>query len=393
MERLRIAVVTPELPSREYPHRGRSVYQTLSHLCNYAELQAFCPLPRYPTRLRPRFDYRKTDLSYSLPGFPARYFEYPAIPVVTRPVNGFMCARYLEPHIRPFKPDVILNFWLYPAGFAALVVGNKLRVPVVVGSIGSDLNAIPDRISRWFTRKTLQGASRVIAKSEELRLRALALGARPATTHVVANGCDENLFAVGDRHSARRNLNIPQTAELIIFVGRMQRGKGVSELLEAVADVLAKRPNLRLVFIGDGPELKPMQENVRTHSLAQCVTFLGPRPPAEVVQWLAAANLLALPSHAEGCPNAVIEALNCGRPVVATRVGALPQLVDSSCGLLVAVGDVAALGDALNTALSSSWDEQSIAKRFRRSWRQVAQEIFAVCEASCSEAHAQCWRN
>src|SRR5215469_10865639 len=133
MGRLRIAVVTPELPNREYPNRGRSVYQTLRHLSDYAELQAFCPLPRYPARLRPRrFDYRVSDLSHSLPEVSARYFEYPALPVVSRPVNGFTCAHYLEPHLRAFQADVILNFLLYPAGFAALSVGRKLQVPVVV---------------------------------------------------------------------------------------------------------------------------------------------------------------------------------------------------------------------------------------------------------------------
>jgi glycosyltransferase involved in cell wall biosynthesis len=380
MGRLRIAVVTPELPSREYPNRGRSVYQTLSHLCDHAEVQAFCPLPRYPAFIHPRFDYRETDLSYSLPGLSTRYFEYPAIPLVTRPVNGFTCAHYLEPHIRTFHADVILNFLLYPAGFAALSVGRKLRIPVVLGSIGSDLTAIPDAVSRWLTRKALHGASSVIAKSKDLRARAVGMGADPSTIHVVENGCDENIFFMRSRETARHELNIPRAVELILFVGRMHHRKGVGELLDAVTALSPKRPNLRLVYIGDGPELKTMQEKVHARGLAHCVEFAGACASGEVARWLAAANLLALPSYSEGCPNAVIEALSCGRPVVATAVGGVPDLVNRACGILIPVGEVDALKDALDTALNTVWNEAAIAEVYRRSWKQVAQETLAICE-------------
>jgi len=392
MGRLRIAVVTPELPNREYPNRGHSVYQTLLHLYDYAELQALCPLPRYPAHFQPRFDYRKSDLSFSLPGVPARYFEYPALPVVTRPVNGSMCAHYLEPYIRAFQADVILNFLLYPAGFAALSVGRTLHIPVVVGSIGSDLNAIPDPVSRWLTRKTLNGASRVIAKSRQLRSRMIEMGVDPGKTHVVANGCDGNLFCLRDRISARRKLNIPANAELIVFAGRMHRRKGIFELLEAAATLSHKRPNLRLVYVGDGPELGVLRERAR--GLTGFVTFAGPCSSVAVAEWLAATNLLVLPSYAEGCPNIILEALSCGRPVVATRVGDIPELVDGSCGILVqAAGDVEALTSAMDSALESVWDEDLIAKRFRRSWGQVAQEVLAICEASLRDTHVRCAAN
>jgi glycosyltransferase involved in cell wall biosynthesis len=102
---------------------------------------------------------------------------------------------------------------------------------------------------------------------------------------------------------------------------------------------------------------------------------------------------LALPSYAEGCPNVILEALNCGRPVVATQVGDIPELVDRSCGLLIPVGDVEALTSAMDSALDSTWDEDLIAKRFRRSWKNVAQEVLAICEASLDDGQARCARN
>lgn len=382
---MKIAVVTPELPNREYPNRGRSVYQTLLRLCEYADLMALCPLPRYPAHLRPRFDYRASDLSYSLPGLPTQYFEYPVFPVVTRPVNGFTCAHYLEPYVGPFHADVILNFWVYPAGYAALKVGRKLGIPVVVGSIGSDLNAIPDALSRWFTRKTLIGAQRVIAKSEQLRRRVMELGGSPEKTHVVGNGCDEAVFQPRDRNAARSELGVASNAELVAFVGRMNRVKGVAELLEAVSSLTRKRKKIQLVYIGDGPEFVAIREKVLNSHLAEHVRLPGACSPADVAKWLAAANVLALPSYMEGCPNAVLEALSCGRPVVASNVGAVPDLIDNSCGVLFPAGSVDGLSAALDEALKAEWDENAIAKRFRRSWQQVAQEIFAICEASLED--------
>ena len=389
MGRLRITVVTPEFPTREFPQRGRSVYQTIRHLCDYADVRAVCPLPRYPVHFRPKFDHRPADLSYSPPDVSALYLEYPAVPGVTRPLNGLMCAHHLEPHLRTIPADLILNFWLYPAGFAALNVGRKLGLPVVVGSLGSDLNSIPDPLSGWLTRKTLTGASRVIAKSEQLRRRAVAMGANPDTIHVVPNGCDEKLFFVRDRESARRDLNVLGSAKLIVFAGRMNRAKGIAELLDAVAVLSLTCPDLLLVYVGDGPHLPAMQEKACDAGLGERVRFVGACSSAEVGKWLAAANLLALPSYAEGCPNVVVEALSCGRPVVATRVGDLPELVDGSCGLLVPPRDVGALRNAFEIALHSVWDEHAIATRFRRSWDLVAQEVLAVCEASLSDARTQ----
>lgn len=380
MARLRIAVVTPEFPTREWPHRGRPAYQTVLQLQKYADVQVFCPLPAYPDWLRPRFDHRGADLDYSPADVPATYFEFAVVPGITRPFNGLACARRLEPLLRTFRPDVILNYWLYPAGFAAVKVGRNLGIPVIVGSIGSDLNAIGDPVSRWLTQKTMKKAALVLTKSQQLRQQAIDMGVEPPKVHVIPNGCDPNLFFVGDRINARFRLNIPAATELIVFVGRMDRSKGIFELLDAFTKLSSVRPNLRLAYVGDGPELAVMQ--AKSHATNDRVCLAGACAAPDVARWLAAANLLALPSYSEGFPNVVVEALNCGRPVVATNVGGIPELVDSRCGLLVPPRQVGALRDALNAALGSFWDEHRIANLCRRSWDQVAREVLVLCETS-----------
>ena len=100
-----------------------------------------------------------------------------------------------------------------------------------------------------------------------------------------------------------------------------------------------------------------------------------------VVQWMNAANVFTLPSYSEGCPNVVIESLSCGRPVVATNVGGVPELIRKDCGIMVPPADSGRLADALHEALSRQWDTEAIARSSSRGWDAVASETWSVCRA------------
>src|SRR5262249_28299937 len=151
----------------------------------------------------PKFDYRGPDLAYCPPGIATRYFEYPAIPGVTRCLNGLVCANYLKAYLREFMPDVVYNFWLYPEGYAAVSAARKLNIASVVCSIGSDLHSIPDPISRWFTQRTMERATLVTTKGEYLRQQAIRMGIHPDKVLNVLNGCDSSVFRPADRKAAR----------------------------------------------------------------------------------------------------------------------------------------------------------------------------------------------
>src|SRR5450631_3750713 len=186
MRPTRITVITPFFPNSEQPYRGNSTYQLVRRLMTFANVNVVCPLPSYPQWLQPRrFDHRQVDLDYTLPDVNVQYVEFPAIPLVTRAVNGKVCARYLLDLIGSLAPDLILNYWLYPQGYAAVEVGTKLGIPTIVGAIGTDLNAIAGPVTRFFTRLTVHRATAVVTKSHHLRLRAIRLGAEPRRVHAV----------------------------------------------------------------------------------------------------------------------------------------------------------------------------------------------------------------
>ena len=99
-----------------------------------------------------------------------------------------------------------------------------------------------------------------------------------------------------------------------------------------------------------------------------------------------ACDVFCLPSHTEGHPNVLVEALACGRPVVATPVGGITEIVDSDNGVFTPVQDARSLAAALHATLSRPWDEVALSRRFARSWEEVARETLAVCEAASRRA-------
>ena len=138
-------------------------------------------------------------------------------------------------------------------------------------------------------------------------------------------------------------------------------------------------PDLRIALVGEGPMRAEL-----TALAAQCgceVAFAGAQPPDEVARWMAASDLVTLPSYSEGHPNVLVEALACGRGVVATPVGGIPEVVDAASGVLVPPRDAHALAEGLRSGLARGWDEAALARRFSRSWTVVAEETLQACEA------------
>jgi glycosyltransferase involved in cell wall biosynthesis len=389
--RLKVTVVTPIFPIPAQPYRGHSEYEIVLALSKHADVNVICPFPRYPRWFRPHFDYRHPDLSYSPAGVSTQYFEYPALPGVTRCINGIVCAKYLEAYFRESPPQVACNFWLYPEGYATVAVARKLGIPSVVCSIGSDLNRSADPVSKWLTGLAMKRATIVVTKSEHLRERAIRMGIDAGKVRTVRNGCNPAVFHLADRSVARAELGVVQGAELVLFVGRLDCAKGILELLEAFTSLANRRPNLRLAYVGDGPEGEQLRRKAADLGLHDRICLVGACLSQKVAQWLTAANVLALPSYREGYPNVVIEALSCGRPIIATDVGGIPELVTESSGILVAPRDSRALASAIEKAMEQNWDEQSISKQFHRSWDEAAGELLGICEQAVQQ-RAEEWR-
>jgi glycosyltransferase involved in cell wall biosynthesis len=198
-------------------------------------------------------------------------------------------------------------------------------------------------LRRWI-RHTLEASSRVIALSPGWAAWVRECAPR-ARVEVVSNPV--RLTSHADPHADRKQAE----AGRILFLGRLDPAKGVDELLQACVMLAARHPGLRLVLGGSG-DLDWVRRRAAELGVANRVETPGWLDAAARDAQLARAWLFCLPSHAEGLPMSVLEAMAAGVPVVATRVGGIPEaLADGERGLLVAPRDARALACAIGRLL------------------------------------------
>jgi glycosyltransferase involved in cell wall biosynthesis len=386
---LKVAVVTAHFPSSAQPTHGRPALETMRILSGKADVQVFYPHPAYPSLLKPRSRiYDAFDPSYKVPGVKVGYYDYPVLPLVSRPFNGQTAARVLLPHVRRFAPDLVFSYVLYPDGYAALRIAQALSVPVIVMGVGSDVHNIGDRFSAMRTRTVLREADFLVAISDDLRKRMVTMGATPEKTAAIVSGCDTTVFRPMDRLEARLKLGMDADVEAVVYIGRMDVRKGLRELVDAAASLHPQRPKLQVYLIGAGPDRPIIESAIQACGAAGYIHTLGECSFDDVAVWMTAADLVTLPSYMEGCPNVVLESLACGRPVVATNVGGIPEIMSDECGRLVPPRDAHALAQALASVLDRTWDANAICEHGGRGWAAVAQELLALFEKVISTQQA-----
>jgi len=264
--------------------------------------------------------------------------------------------------LRTAHYDCMLVSWAYPDGAAVSWLARRLRIPYVLKVHGSDLNVQAEyALRRPQIRYALHHADAVVSVSQALADKAIALGADPSRVHVLYNGVNQALFAPGLRSEARARLGLATTTPLLLYVGNLKASKGCLDLLEAFPAVLALHPSARLIYVGNGPDRDALRARIVALGCQAQVELAGAAAHDVLGDWFRAADLLCLPSHNEGVPNVVLEAMACGTPVVATRVGGIPEVVPDYAGILVPPHDRAALSAALIEASGRRWDPRKIA--------------------------------
>jgi teichuronic acid biosynthesis glycosyltransferase TuaC len=379
---MKILAITPLFPTADEPYRGAAIGRTLEGLNEFSDVRAACVLYRYPPGLRPRH-YR---YHFSPPDTERRHgvvsstVDFPAIPWVTRRLNGASIYRRLRRLVAEDRPDLLLSYWIHPESYAALMLGEEFGIPVVAGARGTDLRQT--ETNRALLRQSALVLSRsqaILCVSGDLARIARDRGAPAGRVHTILNGVDTDIFHIVPQREARERLSIPAQERVVLFVGWLSKLKGAPELLEAFAMLPG---SWTLAMAGEGDLTRELHERAAAMGVASRVKLLGPLPSSEIALWMNAADMLCLPSVTEGCPNVVLEALSCGRPVVATAVGGTPELVDHDSGILIPDNEPAKIAAAIQRAMGQTWDQQLIARKHERGWRQVAKETFEVCQAA-----------
>jgi teichuronic acid biosynthesis glycosyltransferase TuaC len=341
-DRLRVLVLAKDFPSTSRPDAGFFVLRQVQALAALGhEALVVRVVPHAPPWAKKWRYYREIPDDDVVEGVAVRTIRALVAP---RMVGFEYLPLQVDGRLRrlvdEFRPDIVHGHFLIPSGQLAVRYG----LPSVITAHGSDAYdwALRRRGLRRAATEGLERATTVVAVSDFVRASVMALFDRDV--HVVFNGADERVFAPRDRLEARRRLGLANDHFIISFAGLAVAAKGVFDLIEAAAQLHDLRPLLCIA----GPQSTDDR-------LARCsaqrqvdVRTYGTLEDNELACVMAASDVFCLPTYRDGLPVSICEAMLSARPVVATSVGGIPEIVsDSRTGYLVPRGDQGTLAQRL----------------------------------------------
>jgi teichuronic acid biosynthesis glycosyltransferase TuaC len=387
---LRTLLFSTLYPSSVKPSHGIFVETRLRELLRSGgvDTRVIAPVPWFPST-HPRFgDYAKwaaVPRHETWHGIPVLHPRYPLLPKVGMTAAPLALAlAALGPARRlmaqGFDFDLIDAHYFYPDGVAATLLARWLGKPVVVTARGSDLNLIshlrgPGAMIRWAARTADASVGVSAALVEVLR----SWGIDDARLHVFRNGVDLDRFRPLDRAAARTELQI-DGAPLLLSVGNLLELKGHHLVIDALSALLARHPGARLAIVGQGEQRAALEGRARASGVAERVRFVGPVPNERLAAWYSAADLLVLASSREGWANVLLEAMACGTPVVASRVGGTPEVVAApEAGELMVERSAEGIVQAVERLLARGPDRAATRRYAERfGWEDTSQRQLAL---------------
>ena|GEM_PF-887516 len=317
---MKICAVTASFPRYDCTESGIFVYNLIIGISKKHEVHVI-----YPANLKMPPDNSEPFYRHEIP-----------YPFKTRPlaqVHGLelinvlplliSMAREIRRVKRKYNIDLLHAFWTIPCGFASSFCCGD--IPLLTTLEGSDIKVFGrELISKPPIKRALKQSRKIIALSNELKREAIELGAREDKIHVIPDGVDTSKFKPGDKHVLRAELHLPE-GFLVLFVGYLYKLKRVDRLIKASAN-LSKDFEFHVVIAGDGPERQNLERLAESLGL-KTILFKGSVAHEDMPSYMAASDVLVLPSETEGLPTCVQEAMACGIPVVASNVGGLPDLI------------------------------------------------------------------
>jgi glycosyltransferase involved in cell wall biosynthesis len=269
-------------------------------------------------------------------------------------------VRCLRQMVADVSPDILQTFLFHANVVGALSVRQTPTVRLVLGIRVAD----PRRRRAYAERLAARRAERVVCVSRSVaEFARTKIRIPPHKLVEIPNGVD--LTALPAQDATRLSeFGVPSDAKVIAVVGRLDRQKGTDWLLAAAPELLHACPQVHLLLVGDGPERAALERQVAGEKLQNRIHFAGWR--ADVPQILNSCVALALLSRWEGMPNAVLEAMACRLPVVATRAEGVEQLLgEQAAEQLVPFGDTAALVATVSQLLANPMRADRLAQQNR----------------------------
>lgn len=356
--KIRLLTFSTLYPSSARPGHGIFVETRLRELVSSGKVESrvIAPVPWFFSTNSKFGEYgrmARTPLREIRNGLDVQHPRYFLPPKVGMNIAPFTLAMGARPAVQRlldegYDFDLIDAHYYYPDGVAAALLARHFKKPFAVTARGSDINlistyAIPRRLMQWAARRACASIGVSLALTQAMA----KIGMPESSLLTMVNGVDLALFHIQPQTSARAALGWPEIPTLL-SVGNLVENKGHHMAIEA----LTRLPQFRLVIAGEGPERNALESLARQLNVTSRLQFLGRVDQDQLASCYSAADMLVLPSSREGWPNVLLESMACGTPVVATKVGGIPEIVTSpSAGRLMPGRTV----DDLVTAVADLW--------------------------------------
>ncbi len=300
-----------------------------------------------------------------------KYCPYFYIPKFGRrlvPLFQFISLLFYLPWIKKQQFSAILASWGFPDAVAVSMLNKFIRLPFFVKVHGTDVNENSQFFARSrLMKKWLNKAKIIFCASQALANILSKQGIEEQKLLVNYNGVNAKIFYPLLEKPYRQHF---------VFVGSLITTKGCNELLSAFIKAKKKCPKMELDILGEGPMKSLLAEKISLHELCGSIRLRGSVPLPEVAEYIRQANILVLPSYREGVPNVLLESFASGTPVISTRVGGIPEVVNEDVGLLVDAKNEQQLASAMEQALGMTWSTQAIIEHASQfDWKKNVQNV------------------
>jgi len=343
----------------------------------FAEISNYLTLPRLECfKISSKIDLLNTPPSIDVMPTPLWYLPGDASYKNLGQKHFNAVERAISHHRLTF--DLIHTHFTWSAGYVGARLKEKYSVPFVVTAHGYDIYSLPFIDNEWREKieHVLNTADRIITVSQSNLACIKKLDISTPVT-VIPNGFRSDLFYPQNSLACRKALNLPQDKKIILTVVNLDPIKGQMHLVEAVQKMIQERKDILCVIVGAGKLRNTLEHQIRTLGLAAHVMLTGRKSHDEIPLWMNGCDLLVLPSLRESFGVVQIEAMACGKPVVATRNGGSEEIVISDdYGLLTDVAEPDDLAETILAALEREWDREKIrtyAEQF--TWEHLGREI------------------
>ena len=296
---------------------------------------------------------------------------------------------------RKHRFDVIHAHWLLPNGFMSAVVSRLLKIPFVITLHGSDIfvskqNPIFKKMAKW----TLKHAAMVTSVTPAFLPDLAALNVPEERRCVIPNGVTPSVFSTPSQKrlaELQETLSIPDKGLVVFALGRIVLKKGFDILIRALPDIRAKVPEVTVIIGGDGSDLPRLKTLSTELGVSDIVRFPGTINRSTVPTYFYLSDLFVLPAvvdpsgNMDGCPNVILEAMVCGKPVVSSGISGIPIVVaDGKTGILVEEKNVEALAAAIVSLLKDPGKRELFGKAGHQriirelTWQKVTEQFIAI---------------